>query len=84
MAEDYFVRQVTLEKPSDSGVTRMVTWIDEKGAKVGKRVELKDEEGNDRGPWEVVQVSDTRKHVSYLREWGYHEKSKPSFMSLRS
>lgn len=71
MAEDYYAKQCKLEKPSTihpGGTSVLTAWINEKYAKLGNRIELKDEEGDKKGPWTVVQVG-SRKHISYLREY---------------
>ena len=69
MADDYFCKQCTFEKPAENGVGRTVCWINEKSAKIGKRVEFKDlDEGSSKeGIWTVVGVG-SRKHIGYLRE----------------
>ncbi len=46
------------------GDTRTVAWIEERGARLGARVELKDEEGL----WQVVEVYQPPRTATWLQE----------------
>ena len=72
MSENFYVKQVRLERKTNEGKSVLPTWIDEKSAVLNKWVELKDVDDEDpkSGPWQVVEVHhDSRTHISYFRKF---------------
>jgi hypothetical protein len=61
MAKEVFYRQVNLER----GTGRMTGYIEERGAVVGKSVEVI---ADDKNHWIVTQVGDQRYPEAFIRE----------------
>jgi len=60
MPKEVFYRQCELERGSGQERRRLVSWIPEQHAVVGKRIRLKDD-GRWSDGWKVISVGETRR-----------------------
>ncbi len=64
MKKQKMYMQCRMEQQREHGIAELVGWIEERGAKVGARIELKGEEGL----WVVVTAGGPAVEIQKLRE----------------
>jgi len=69
MAKEFY-KQCTLIQKSDTGVTKVVTWIPEEGAEINKTMKLKDPISKEwkEGRWTVKIVGTQRLSSQAIKE----------------
>jgi hypothetical protein len=70
MARDKFYRQCTLERTEGKSKIRVVTWIPEEGAELGKTMRIKPHYSDkwNKGRYECVSVGKARKSESDVKK----------------